>query len=119
MHIYDKLEYLCSLKKVSVPEAYNEMKINKGTISLWRTARDEGQIVIPSTKNAIKLSNYFGYPVDYFLNGNEVGQKEKSPSQNREGLTSKQQEAIDFIKTLSEPQLNRFLKLAEYAKEME
>lgn len=71
MCIIDKFDYLCSLKGVTVPEAYTAMGINKSTISLWRKAKREGEEVTPSSENAVRMSAYFGYPTDFFLHGND------------------------------------------------
>ncbi len=86
MHIYDKFEYLCKLKGVTEATAYKEMGINKGTISLWRTARDNNEHVTPSTKNAVKLSKYFGYPTDYFLQGNQLTLDQIEEQKNKPAL---------------------------------
>lgn len=67
MHIYDKFVALCSAKGVDEVTAYQEIPINKGTISLWRTAKKNGDEKIPSPKMAMKMSNYFGVPMSYIL----------------------------------------------------
>lgn len=82
MHIYDKFVSLCEAKGVDEVTAYNEIPINKGTISLWRTAKKNGEAKIPSPKIAMKMSEYFQVPVSYILG--ESGQKEK-PTLPEEG----------------------------------
>lgn len=67
MHIYDKFVALCSAKGVDEVTAYQEIPINKGTISLWRTAKKNGEEKIPSPKMAMKMSDYFGVPMSYIL----------------------------------------------------
>lgn len=67
MHIYDKFVFLCEAKGVDEVTAYKEAGINKGTISLWRTAKKNGEEKIPSTKIAVKLSDYFEVPMAYIL----------------------------------------------------
>lgn len=111
MHIYDKIEYLCGLKGVTIPEAYKAMGINKGTVSLWKSARDRGQSIDPSSKNAIKMSEYFGYPTDFFLHENSFDgwhQKEK-PTGMADGLSEVQREAMDLIMQLSDEQARVFV----------
>lgn len=101
MHIYDKFEYLCELKKVSKPDAYKAMGINKATISLWSSARDNGEPIVPSSKNAMKMSEYFGYPLEYFLMGNEIDppqQKENPTPTNGDGLEITMED-IAFLET--------------------
>ncbi len=102
MHIFDKFEYLCDLKGVTKATAYKEMGINKATISLWQTARDKGEPVIPSTKNAIKLSEYFGHPTDYFLCENDFSeQKEKHSTEGEVPKALTPDRYRDFLSELS------------------
>lgn len=113
MHIFDKFEYLCDLKGVTKATAYKAMGINKATISLWQTARDKGEPVVPSTKNAIKLSEYFGYPTDYFLCGNEFSeQREKRPVDD-ETLSKAKLELIEKIKKMDDSMVDSINDLAD------
>lgn len=65
MHIYDKFVFLCERKGVDEVTAYKEIPLNKGTVSLWRTARKNGEKKIPSLKIALKMAKYFDTPVAY------------------------------------------------------
>jgi hypothetical protein len=58
---------LCQKRGVDVATAYKAMNINKGTISVWKKCAADGEPVIPSTKIAKKLAEYFEMPVEYFL----------------------------------------------------
>lgn len=85
MHLYDKLVELCQNHGVDIATAYKAMKINKGTISVWKKNSAEGVPVIPSTKIAKKLSEYFDMPVEYFLYSDyqvENGQEKKPTPEN-------------------------------------
>lgn len=124
MCIIDKFEYLCALKGVTAAEAYTEMKINKATISLWRKAKQEGNVVTPSAENAVKMSKYFGYPTDYFLQGNtfdssvdmEMFEQKEKPTGNADGLTEVQREAVDLIMEMSDEQLKVFVATLKAAQ---
>lgn len=64
---YSYYLWLCMSKGVSSYAAYHAMDINKGTISKWRYAEEEARDILPSTKIAIKLSEYFDIPADKIL----------------------------------------------------
>lgn len=59
--------WLCTSKGVSSYAAFHAMQINKGTIAKWRYAEEDGKDILPSTKIAIKLSEYFDIPADKIL----------------------------------------------------
>lgn len=64
MHFYKYLEWLCKSRGVTIPTVYNAQKINKGTISKWRSACEAGEQIHPSAIISRKLSTYFGIPLD-------------------------------------------------------
>ena len=59
--------WLCMSKGVTSYAAYTSMKINKGTISRWKQADERGEDILPSTKIAVKLADYFGIPIDSIM----------------------------------------------------
>ena len=89
MHFYDKFLLLCDRKKVDAVTAYKEMNINKGTVSIWKKNALAGNPVVPSTKIAKKMSDYFGEPPEFFLYEDatlEPKENKKTADQKADGL---------------------------------
>ena len=82
MHLYDKIDLLCKRKGIDVPTAYNDMKINKGTVSTWKTKALNGEDAVPSARNAIKLAEYFGMSTEFFLHPEieDIDENKKTPT---------------------------------------
>lgn len=85
--------------------------VNQTAVSQW-----ERGVTIPNNQMLIKLSKMYGVSIDYLLGtSNERlppdSRQRKEPPAESEELSSKQKEALQFIKGLSDEQLARFIKL--------
>jgi transcriptional regulator with XRE-family HTH domain len=67
MYFYDRYVELCREKNVSPSKAALENGINKGTVSVWKSKREDDKDVVPSSPIAKKLAEYFRVSVDYLL----------------------------------------------------
>ena len=66
MHLYVKYQQLCAAKGVDETEAYKEMGLNKGTVSVWRTDCAKGKESGLSMTTAEKMAEYFGVSIAFF-----------------------------------------------------
>lgn len=87
---FDTFDYLCKKKGISRSKAAQEMGINKGTVSVWKTKGTR-----PQATQLEKIADYFGVTVDYLLNG----QKE-TPASNADGVDDLDVEALDIMHQL-------------------
>lgn len=90
---------------ISKEKFYKESGVSSASFSQWNTGVHQ-----PTTKKLQKMADYLGVTVDYLITGK--GEKQKKPTQEGE-LTEKQIEAIEFVKTLDEQGLKRFMRLAK------
>lgn len=58
--LYDKVKEMCKSKGVSVSAVEKELGFGNGTISKWNN-------VAPNVYNLKKISDFFGKPIEYFL----------------------------------------------------
>lgn len=84
--------------------------VNQTAVSQW-----ERGITTPSSPILLKLSQMYGVSTDYLLG--RTDQKEQPTSENGDGLSVRQREAVQFIKGLSDEQLVRFIRLGRAAFE--
>jgi len=71
MHFYDKYVALCKDDKVSPSKAALEMGINKGTVSVWKSKKEKGEEVEPSSPIVNKIADRFHVSTDYLLGKTE------------------------------------------------
>lgn len=84
--------------------------VAQNTICNWENGKRE-----PDFLSLEKMASYFHCSVDYLLGRTE--QKEQPTSENGDGLSARQREAVQFIKGLSDEQLVRFIRLGRAAFE--
>ncbi len=58
--LYDKIKESCKEKQISVSAVEKELGFGNGTITKWNKA-------IPSVYNLKKIADFFGKPIEYFL----------------------------------------------------
>ena len=58
--VYEKIKELCREKGVSVFSVEKELGFSNGIISKWNRAT-------PTVSNLKKVADYFGKPIEYFL----------------------------------------------------
>lgn len=75
VNFYNNFLKLCNQKGLKATRAGIEAGVPKQTVSNWKTGTK------PSDTYIMKLSEYFGVPIDYFL------EKEKAPVSNKKTET--------------------------------
>ena len=58
--IYEKIKELCKEKGISVTSVEKELGFSNGIISKWSKAE-------PVVSNLKKIADFFGKPIEYFL----------------------------------------------------
>ena len=71
MHFYDKYVKLCKDENVSPSKAALDMGINKGTVSVWKSKKEKGEEVEPSSPIVNKIADHFHVSTDYLLGKTE------------------------------------------------
>ena len=97
-------------KKLSINKLEQECGLTRGSMAKW----DDHA---PSPDKVKKVADYFNVSVEYLLYGDpSAGIKKERPADG-EALSDMQLEAIEFVKSLTEDKLKRFLRLAKAAFE--
>lgn len=58
--LYDKVKEVCKARGISVSAVEKELGFGSGTITKWNK-------VTPNVRNLKKLADFFGKPIEYFL----------------------------------------------------
>lgn len=58
--LYDKVKEVCKAKGISVSAVEKELGLGSGTITKWNK-------VTPNVRNLKKIADFFGKPIEYFL----------------------------------------------------
>ncbi len=58
--LYDKVKEACKTKGISVSALERELGLGNGTITKWNK-------VAPNVYNLKKIADFFGKPIEYFL----------------------------------------------------
>lgn len=111
MDIIDRINLRLAVIGKTGAEMSRDLGFSNATYSQWNTKKTK-----PSNKALALVAPYLGTTVEYLLTGEE--QKKEPPAESGE-LTQTQKEAIEFIKTLSEDKLIRFIKMGQAAFEEE
>jgi transcriptional regulator with XRE-family HTH domain len=110
------LKYLRDERKLSNYRLAMDLGCSQSTIKNWISGDNT-----PHPKMQKTIADYFGITVDA-LNGDELpilpaqDTKKERPADG-EALSDMQLEAIEFVKSLTEDKLKRFLRLAKAAFE--
>lgn len=62
MSVYERIEKLRKLRKISQGKLEKELGFSNGSISKWKSS-------MPNPERLKKLADYFGVSVDYLMNG--------------------------------------------------
>lgn len=103
---YDNYVRLCALNNLSESGAAKKIGLSNAAASGWKKGK------MPSATTQIKLADLFGVSVEELTQDT----KKERPADG-ETLSDMQLEAIEFVKSLPEDKLNRFLRLAKAAFE--
>ena len=106
MAFYENYVKLCNLAGKSPSAVAVELKLGKPSVTRWKHG------AVPRDTTILKIAGYFGVSVE------ELTQdiKKERPADG-EALSDMQSEAIEFVKSLPEDKLYRFLRLAKAAFE--
>lgn len=103
---YDNYVRLCALNNLSESGAAKKIGLSNAAASGWKKGK------MPSATTQIKLADLFGVSVEELTQDT----KKERPADG-EALSDMQLEAIEFVKSLTEDKLKRFLRLAKAAFE--
>ena len=103
---YDNYVRLCALNNLSESGAAKKIGLSNAAASGWKKGK------MPSATTQIKLADLFGVSVEELTQDTK-----KARPADGEVLSDMQLEAIEFVKSLPEDKLNRFLRLAKAAFE--
>lgn len=103
---YDNYVRLCALNNLSESGAAKKIGLSNAAASGWKKGK------MPSATTQIKLADLFGVSVEELTQDT----KKERPADG-EALSDMQSEAIEFVKSLPEDKLYRFLRLAKAAFE--
>lgn len=103
---YDNYVRLCALNNLSESGAAKKIGLSNAAASGWKKGK------MPSATTQIKLADLFGVSVEELTQDTK-----KARPADGEALSDMQLEAIEFVKSLPEDELKRFLRLAKAAFE--
>lgn len=104
----DKIKALCKEKKTSVAKLEKQLGFGNGVIGRWDKS-------VPSYERLAAVASALDVSVAYLTGETDdpsAGIKEERPADG-EALTDKQKEAVEFIKSLSDDDLRRFIAAAK------
>lgn len=101
--MYNKIEFLCTQKKIKIAQLCKETGITKSTISDLKNGRTKTL----STQTLKKIANYFNVSLDYFDNTNDEVEN------IRDELFEKRKLLFDMSKRANEEQLDAVLSVVQ------
>lgn len=93
-------------EKLSINKLEQECGLTRGSMAKW----DDHA---PSPDKVKKVADYFNVSVEYLLYGSQSADVKEERPADGEALTDKQKEAVEFIKSLSDDDLRRFIAAAK------
>ena len=63
MCLYEKVKELCEEKGVTIYQMCKEIGMGQNVVSNWKERKN----TLPKLDTAVKMADFFGVPVDYFL----------------------------------------------------
>lgn len=103
---YSNYVKLCSKINKSPSAVGEELGFTRASVTGW------GNGATPRKSSLIKIADYFGVTVTELIAG--VGEQEKAPATDGEGLSVTVQELFDFIDTATNAELNELLRYAQF-----
>lgn len=103
---YSNYAKLCSKLNKSPSAVGEELGFTRASVTGW------GNGATPRKSSLIKIADYFGVTVAELMSG--VGEQEKAPATEGEGLSATVQELFDFIDTATDAELNELLRYAQF-----
>ncbi len=103
----EKIKLLCEKNGTTIKALEKELGLGNGSIRRWDDTA-------PSVDKVLLVAKRFGVTVEW-LKG-ESDEKSPPPTEG-EGLTAIQREALEYIHTLSDDELRRFIAMGKAAFE--
>jgi transcriptional regulator with XRE-family HTH domain len=105
-NLYNRIIALCSEKGIKGGRMCTDIGMSKGILTDLKMGRQSGI----STANAQKIANYFGVTVGYLLGEDE---KEKTATDNGNGLSESKQQLIALAEQCSEEEAEKLLQMMQ------
>lgn len=103
---YDNFKKLCENNNEKPTPVAQKLGCTSSNVALWK----KGSVPRPAVLQ--KIADYFGVSTQMLLFGPDESIKNERPVEDR-ALTDKQKEAVEFIKSLSDDDLRRFIAAAK------
>lgn len=108
--LYENIITLCNESHIKAGKMCNDIGMSRGLITDLKTGRKKS-ITVDTAK---KIADYFGVSVDRVLNiDHSISEEQKKPALEKAELSALQKEALEFIKSLSDEQLKRFISFGK------
>lgn len=104
----DNIRAACAAQNTTLAQLERELKIGNGVIARWEKAKGS-----PPYDRLVAIAERLNTTVEQLSST----QKEKPTTPEDDGLTATQAAAMEFIKTLSDEQLKRFIAMGKAAFE--
>lgn len=104
MNSVERVKFICKKRKIAISKLEKDLGFSNGYISQLRKG------VFPADRLA-QIADYLSCSPEFLLYGIE----KKPALENENGITDVQKMAIDFIKTLSDEQLERYINMGKAA----
>ena len=108
MGFYEKYLCLCNSINKSPSAVALELKIGKPSVTRWKNG------ATPRDATVLKIADYFGVTVTELMAG--VGEQEKAPATEGEGLSAERKALLDIVYSLTDEQCRKLLVLVQGAK---
>ena len=106
--IVDRIRALCLKNHTSITKIESELGFANGTIGKWAKGKRK-----PPLEKVMAIAKRLNTTEDYLY----YGEKETPSTPEGEGLTAIQREALEYIHTLSDDELRRFIAMGKAAFE--
>lgn len=105
---YSNYVKLCSKINKSPSAVGEELGFTRASVTGW------GNGATPRKSSLIKVADYFGVTVTELMAG--VGEQEKAPATEGEGISAERKALLDIISSLTDEQCRKLLVLVQGAK---
>lgn len=105
---YSNYAKLCSKLNKSPSAVGEELGFTRASVTGW------GNGATPRKSSLIKIADYFGVTVAELMSG--VGEQEKAPATEGEGISAERKALLDIISSLTDEQCRKLLVLVQGAK---
>lgn len=104
---YSVFAKLIEEKGITVYRLFKITGVPQSSISEWKRGNS-----IPKIDKLIKIAEYFGVSVEYLISGEENEQKEKPSTVSSEGLSAKELEIIQLLRSFPDEERAKAFSVA-------